>query len=67
MDITLVRLEQISNALKVPIASFIPQKSGYVQINQEHSNNNFLNSTQINQSDPTVKEMLQILLEKLGK
>lgn len=62
VDITLVRLEQISNALKQPLHKFITG-SGPIQINNDTSHSNI--NSQINYGDSSIKELLQLLVEKM--
>ncbi len=66
MDITLTKLEQIAKVLQVPITNLL-NNSASIQINRDNSNNNFLHSTQVNQSDPNIKDMFFLILEKLNQ
>lgn len=65
-EISISRLNLISKIFKLPLTSFIPTNNSGVQVNNDSSNNNFLNSTQINNNDPKIIEVLQLTIQNLN-
>lgn len=59
------RVIELADYFKVPVSSILPSSTSNVQINRDSSHSNIV--TQINNADPSVKEMFQILLDKLGE
>ncbi len=66
VNITLVQLQAIAEVLKVPINSLIASAGAPLQINRENKDCSILNTgTLINNSDQSVKDMFQMILDKL--
>lgn len=63
VQITILKLYAIAQALEVPVQSLLPDIQSNVQINRDTSSHNIL--TQINHADPSVPEMFKMILDKL--
>jgi transcriptional regulator with XRE-family HTH domain len=64
IQITIVRLYSIAKELQVPISTLLPDSQPMVQINRDNSSHNVL-GTQINQTDPSIRDMIKIIWEKV--
>jgi transcriptional regulator with XRE-family HTH domain len=66
VNITLVQLQAFADVLKVPVSALFPSAASPIQINKENYDGSIQNiGTFINNSDKSVKDMFQMILEKL--
>lgn len=64
IQITIVKLYSIAQELQVPIQSLLPDSQTQIQVNRDNSSHNVL-GTQINNVDPSVREMIKIIWDKV--
>jgi transcriptional regulator with XRE-family HTH domain len=63
VNITIATLERVADIFKMPVNSLIPTTQSAIQINKDNAQNNFLNSTNINQVSPEILDTMRTSLE----
>lgn len=63
VNITIPTIEKVAGVLKVPVSALIPIAHSSLQINRDHSQNNFLNSSIVYSSNPELISALKSSLD----